>query len=235
MNDMLADLDDDALVTAIVQAPSVARRDAAFHELVERYHRRVYGMTLRYFGSHGDAEDATQEVFLTLARKLDQFRHDSKLSTWIYRVTTNVCHDLARHRARRPQTPVADVGEVVAAELGSEPATEDVLAGHELAAEIQAALLQLDETSRTLMILCSIEGRDYAEVSAMLDLPVGTIKSRVFRARARLAEILAPVLDPDESDDGEPPRHTQSPPLRTPPRATPVRGPPGNHDDRPDV
>lgn len=196
---------DEELARRFVTAQDRSSRDAAFHELVRRYERRVYGICYRYFGNHADAQDATQDTFLTLARKLDQFRHDSKLSTWIYRVATNACNDLGRRYARRPQTPVEDVGEAAAADAGSELTMDDQLAGLEMAHEIEQALLQLDELSRTLIILCSIEGQSYAEVSAALDLPVGTIKSRVFRARAKLAEILGPVLATDDGDEPAPP------------------------------
>lgn len=191
----LTGLADEAVLAVYVDhTAGRARREAAFGELVERYERRVYGITYRYFGNHADAQDASQETFLQLARKAEQFRGESRLSTWVYRVTTNVCHDLGRRMARRPQTPVDDPGTFGHAEAGG-PTAEDVLAGRELAHELQRALLELDELSRRLVILCAIEGQSYAEVSEALDLPVGTIKSRVFRARARLAELLRPVLE----------------------------------------
>ncbi len=196
----LAELTDEEVLAAYVDGTAGAgRREAAFAEVVDRYERRVYGITYRYFGNHADAQDATQDTFLQLARKADQFRGDSKLSTWIYRVATNACNDLGRKMARRPQTPVEDVGEAQAAAGGSEASTEDLVAGLELALEVQAALLQLDDLSRQLIILCAIEGQSYAEVSEALGIPVGTIKSRVFRARAKLAELLRPVIE-DEDD-----------------------------------
>lgn len=190
--------DEEVLATYVDATLGRGRREAAFAELVERYERRVYGITYRFFGNHADAQDATQDTFLQLARKADQFRGDSKLSTWIYRVATNACNDLGRKMARRPQTPVEDVGEAQAAAGGSEASTEDAMAGRELALEVQKALLQLDELSRQLIILCAIEGQSYAEVSEALDLPVGTIKSRVFRARAKLAELLRPVTEVED-------------------------------------
>lgn len=217
---------DEDLVRRYVGADDRTTRDRAFHELVRRYERRVYGICYRYFGNHADAQDATQDTFLTLARKLHQFRHDSALSTWIYRVATNACNDLGRRYARRPQTPVADVADAVAGDVGSEVTVDDELAGLELAHEIQQALLQLDELSRTLIVLCSIEGQSYAEVSEALDLPVGTIKSRVFRARARLAELLGPVLD-EEAAPGQEPAPRNEPRPRDPDAATRPRGPPG--------
>lgn len=216
---------DEDLARAYVEAGDRRARDAAFHELVRRYERRVYGICYRYFGNHADAQDAAQDTFLTLARKLHQFRHDSALSTWIYRVATNACNDLGRRYSRRPQTPVADVADAAAADAGSEVTVDDELAGLELAHEIQQALLQLDELSRTLIVLCSIEGQSYAEVSQALDLPVGTIKSRVFRARAKLAELLGPALDDGAAPaPGSPTR--SGPAGRDPDPTSRPRGPP---------
>ncbi len=224
----LTTIDDLELTRAITGARSTGERDAGYHELVRRYDRRVYAICFRYFGNHADAQDAAQDTFLTLARKLDQFREDSQLSTWIYRIATNACHDLGRRYARRPATPVEDVGEATAAAAGSEASVDDQLAGRELAHEIQQALLQLDELSRTLIVLCSIEGQSYGEVSEALDLPVGTIKSRVFRARAKLAEILGPVLDADEAEgDGAAPIHSARPADRSAPGGGGPRAPPG--------
>jgi RNA polymerase sigma-70 factor (ECF subfamily) len=223
----LAELGDHELVTRITTATTTAVRDAGFVELVHRYERRVYGICYRYFGNHADAQDAAQDTFLTLARKLDTFQGGSKLSTWIYRVATNACNDLGRKYARRPQTPVEDVGEAAADASGSEATADDLLAGRELAHEIQQALLQLDELSRTLILLCSVEGQSYAEVSEALDLPIGTIKSRVFRARAKLAELLGPVLDPEDADDDPVALRPEAPTTgRDRDPGAPPRGPP---------
>jgi RNA polymerase sigma-70 factor, ECF subfamily len=188
-------------------------RESAFTELVERYERRVYGICHRYFGERTDAEDATQEAFLRIARGAATFTGDSKLSTWIYRVTINACHDLARKRARRPQTPVADVVATADAHLRHEALGwdhGDPAISTERTAEIQMALLGLDEVSRALLILVALEGASYGEAAAALDLPVGTAKSRVHRARAKLAEILAGTADPR----GNPPTSTDVPPGR---------------------
>lgn len=169
------------------------RRDAAFAELVDRYERRVYGICYRYFGDHTDAQDATQDTFLTLVRRAGTFRGDSKLSTWIYRVAVNACNDLARKRARRPSTPVEDI--TALSDASAEGATEDEFAGRETARDVQQALAQLDDLSRTMLILVALEGQTYQEVAETLELPVGTVKSRVHRARAKLAELLGPLRD----------------------------------------
>ncbi len=219
----LAELADEDLLRMTLEGGDA--RERAFLELVDRYERRVYGICHRFFGNHADAEDATQDTFLAIARRAGSFRGDSKLSTWIYRIAVNACKDRARARDRRPQTPVEDVGTTAAA-AGVELAAEDGYGLAEIRGDVAAALMELDETSRTLIILCAIEGRDYAEVAQVMDLPVGTVKSRVFRARAKLAELLAPVLEVD--DRPEPPRPAADRgPATTPPRSPgDPRGPP---------
>lgn len=194
----LEGLTDEELLGAFARAEhGVARRDAAFAELVDRYERRLYAICYRYFGNHADAQDAVQDTFLTVARRADTFRGDSRLSTWLYRVTVNTCNDIARRRDRRPQTPVADVASV--ADTPTQPVDADEAAGRELAGRVQEALLQLDELSRTLILLVAVEGQPYRVVARALDLPVGTVKSRVHRARARLADLLeAAAREPQE-------------------------------------
>lgn len=218
--------DEDVLALYADDGSSASTRQAAFRELVDRYERRVYGICYRFFGNHEDAQDAAQDTFISLARRAGSFRGDSKLSTFVYRVATNACHDLARKRARRPQTPVEDVG-TVAGPIASLESVEEVAAGHDLAEHIQQALLELDETSRTLIVLCSIEGRDYKEVAAALELPVGTVKSRVFRARAKLAEILAPLLGADGEDAPSGAREATPPGPGSSRRSGGPRAPPG--------
>jgi RNA polymerase sigma-70 factor, ECF subfamily len=217
---------EDEEVLAVYVDPDRRRgeREAAFSELLARYERRVYAVCYRQLGNHADAEDAAQDTFVHLARRAHQFRGDSKLSTFVYRIAVNACRDAQRKQARRPQTPVADVTQAQA-DAGLTPDTAaDEVTGRETALQVQAALDQLDDLSQTLIVLCAIEGYSYPEASEILDLPVGTIKSRVFRARARLAELLA-GLDGDTEADVTP--LDTPPPLRsvTPP-GTPPRGPP---------
>jgi RNA polymerase sigma-70 factor, ECF subfamily len=192
-----------ALLRAYVDATDRAERDAAFHVLVDTFERRVHAICWRFFGDHADAEDATQDTFLLLARKAHTFRSDAKVSTWVFQVATNACRDLARKRARRPQTPVGDVTGVLD-RADDAPAVDDLAVTAALGDAVRDALDQLDELSRTLVVLCAIEGLPYPEVAATLDLPVGTVKSRVHRARAKLAELLAPAL----ADEPPAPRAT---------------------------
>lgn len=198
-------------------------REQAFHHLVTRYQHRVFAICVRQLGSRDDAEDATQETFVNLARRADQFRGEAKWSTFVYRVAVNACRDLQRKQARRPQTPVADVTRAqVEAGLTPDVAADEV-AGREHAMVVGQALAQLDDVSRMLIVLCAVQGLSYPEAAEIVDMPVGTIKSRVFRARARLAELLADpqdaTADPDPSPDPDPRSSS------TWPQASP-RGPP---------
>lgn len=218
--DEAADAADRALVRRIVEAGSRSARDAAFHELVERYQHRVHAICWRYFNDREDAAEATQETFVTLVRRLGQYRGEARFSTWLYRVTTNTCHDLARRRARRPQTPVADVAELVGDPRDEGADVEAAVEAGDLAARVQRALLTLDPVTRELVILCAIEGQPYADVAALVDMPVGTVKSRVSRARVRLADLLAderPTTATPTSDDRPDERPTPRPRSRGPP------------------
>ncbi|MFA9443874.1 RNA polymerase sigma factor [Egicoccus sp. AB-alg6-2] len=204
-----ADEADEAVLARFTDASLPdGQRQAAFHELVHRYQRRVYAVCVRVLGSPADAEDAVQETFVRLARGAATFRGDAKLSTWLYRVARNVCTDHVRYDARRPSTPVEDITAV-----GDQPRADDVIAARETAMTVEAALAQLDEQSRLLLLLVAVEGLSYAEAAAAVDLPVGTVKSRVSRARVRLGELLrdadapggdAPRFRPRDDADGRP-------------------------------
>jgi len=217
---------DEDLVAIYVDATgSRSDREAAFHLLVRRYERRVFAVCVRELRSRADAEDATQDTFLNLARRADQFRGDSRWSTFVYRVAINACRDLQRRQARRPQTPVEDIAEAQVAAGLPPDTTPDEAAGHDTAMAVQAALAQLDELSRTLIVLCAIEGMSYPEAAEVLDMPVGTIKSRVFRARAQLADLLADHRD-DADDEPAPVTEDRRPPHTLAPRRQGPRGPP---------
>lgn len=183
---------DEELVAVYVDAArSRYAREDAFRDLVTRYQRRVFAICVRELGDRSDAEDATQDTFVHLARKAHQFRGDSRWSTFVYRVAVNACRDLQRRQARRPQTPVEDVTQAQVAAGMTPDVAPDEVAARETALQVQEALATLDELSRTLIVLCAIEGLSYPEAAEVLDMPVGTIKSRVFRARAQLAEVLS--------------------------------------------
>ena len=163
----------------------------AFGELVARHERRIYGLCLRILGNREDAEDATQEAFLAALRKACSFRKAAAFSTWLYRIAVNAATDQARRRGRArlaaldPEdaglaAPGGELGEVVAA-----------------AVAVQTALAQVPEEFRVAVVLCDLYRVPYAEAAQILEVPVGTVKSRVFRGRAALADRLgAPAASP---------------------------------------
>ena len=192
---------DEALVAAYVTGEA-----DAFDELVDRYQRRVYGICYRYFGNAADAEDAAQEAFVALLRRADTFAGAASFSTWMYRVTMNACNDLARKRARRAQRTDDDLSlrEDLAHTTGG---VEDELAARDLPDELVTALRGLDEATREAVVLHDVYHVPYQELADRAGVALGTVKSRIHRGHARLAEALARsrAADGEPSDRPRPP------------------------------
>jgi RNA polymerase sigma-70 factor (ECF subfamily) len=185
---MQADEEDSALL-----ARAVAGSDEAFDALVDRYAGRVYAICWRYFGNNEEAEDAAQGALLALYRGMAGFRGQSAFSTWMYRVTTNACHDLARRNARNPRTVPLDNDRAPA---GAEPldnAALDRLVAAELQSDLRAALAELDAEQRHAVVLRDVVGANYDDIAHLQGVAVGTAKSRVHRGHARLAQLLGPA------------------------------------------
>ncbi|MEW5849493.1 MAG: sigma-70 family RNA polymerase sigma factor [Myxococcota bacterium] len=167
---------------------------AAFRELVTRYRRRVYSVALRMLGDAQEAEDLSQDVFVTLFKSLAGFRGESRLSTWIYRVTRNHCLNRIKYlnrRGRQAMVAVGEEGRDVLGELAApEPSPGRVVLAAEGARRLQAALQTLPPEQRLLVVLREVEQLSYEEMVEATGLPVGTIKSRLHRARAALVEQL---------------------------------------------
>ena len=171
-------------------AAFVAGDAAAFDELVTRYRRRVFGICLRYFGNEGDAEDAAQDTFVALYRRASTFTGAAAFSTWMYRVATNACNDVARKRARRPRTS-GDMDE-----LAETASVDDVLANRELGVELETALQALPDEYREVIVLHDVIGLPYEDIAVRLDIAVGTVKSRIHRGHGRLAKALTHLREP---------------------------------------
>ncbi|HUH07257.1 MAG TPA: sigma-70 family RNA polymerase sigma factor [Egibacteraceae bacterium] len=186
----LAAASDEALVAAWV-----AGDGRAFELLVDRYDRRVYAICYRYFGEAADAEDAAQDAFLALLRRAETFSGASSFSTWMYRVATNACNDLARKRSRRPRSAGVEVED-----LADVAIADDVLANRELGLELAEALSALDPEHRAAVVLHDVEGWPYADIAERLGVPVGTVKSRVHRGHARLAARLGEGRPPKDRE-----------------------------------
>lgn len=163
-------------------AAAAAGDERAFSSLVKRHADAVYGHALRFFGDPQTAEDATQEVFVKVFRTIATFDGRAKFSTWLYRVTRNVCLDMTR-AGRRVPTPV-DPGTIEPLTTGD--FADDVT----LASALSEALRALPPEDRDALGAVSIFGLSYAEAAEGLGVPVGTVKSRVFRARRALETML---------------------------------------------
>lgn len=172
---------------------------AAFNTLVLAYQRQVYNVCLRTLGNPEDAADATQDAFLSAFRGLKTFRGPAAgLRGWLLRVAINTCYDHLRRRQRRPAdsldvAPSSD-GEADAGPAerlpDPHPGPEQHLLGLESARAIQRALDQLPVDQRLTVVLCDVQGLSYDEASRILGVELGTVKSRLSRARAQLRTLL---------------------------------------------
>lgn len=165
----------------------------AFSYLVGEYQQKVINISFGMLSDYEDACDAAQEVFVKVYRSIDKFRGESSLSTWIYRITKNVCSDFLR---KRKETSLSldekkeDFPKIEVTDCTYSP--EHSAEKGEMKKIIGQAISQLDEKSREVIILYEAEDLSYDEISEILQLPVGTVKSRINRAREKLKKILLP-------------------------------------------
>jgi RNA polymerase sigma-70 factor (ECF subfamily) len=153
----------------------------AFDQIMRNHEDRVFSVCLRIMGNRDHALDATQETFLTAFRKAEQFKGNSALGTWIYRIAVNTCYDQLRKQRRRRTDPIPDHVDP------TDFSAEDEVESAALRPEIQRALAAIPEDFRAAVILSDIEGLGLPDVAQVLGVPVGTVKSRVFRGRRLLA------------------------------------------------
>lgn len=196
-----AEMDDGArdLVDARLIARCGEGDRTAFDELVERYQTKVYNLAFRLLGDPDEAADAAQEAFLRVYRGLDSFHGGSALTTWIYRIVHNLCLDEMKKKRRRPQI-VADPadsddesGDSLLERFGDEtdePQTE--LLADERRRLVREAILRLRPHHRDVLVLYDLQGFSYNEIAEVLETNVGTVKSRLNRARLALARELEP-------------------------------------------
>lgn len=167
---------DEALVAAFVESGDTRVLDV----LLSRHESRVFGIAYRILGNRPDALDATQDVFLTVFRKARTFRHESAFTTWLYRLTTNACHDIGRRKAR---TPVPSEIPIDAQDHSAgDPSTR---------LAVEQALRSLPADQRAAVAMRDLYGLSYEEIAGATGVAVGTVKSRIARARLRLTELLA--------------------------------------------
>lgn len=166
----------------------------AFEPLVTTNQNFVYNIALKMLSDPEDAFDASQEAFVKAFRSLKDFKGDSSFSSWLYRITANICLDMMRKNKKRKTASIVyldDDSELKELDLPDErfsPETE--YERRELRGAINEALKLLPEDQRSILLLRELNGMSYAEIAEVLRLETGTVKSRLFRARARLAKIL---------------------------------------------
>jgi RNA polymerase sigma-70 factor, ECF subfamily len=159
----------------------VAGDGEAFTTLMRRHERRVYNVAYRMLGRREEAADASQDVFVTCLRKLEGFRGTSAFTTWLHRVTLNVCYDALRKRGREDPVDEVPAARASGFDLAEETAT---------AVDVHRALQRVPEDFRAVLILHDMQGLPYEEIAEAVGAPVGTIKSRIHRGRVALAREL---------------------------------------------
>lgn len=172
---------------------------AAFNELVLYYQRRVYNVCFRTIGQADDAADATQEAFLHAYRAIGEFRGSvGGFQAWLLRIAVNACYDGLRRRKRRPASSLEALQESPDGELAptfqpvdSGPGPEQRALTAETARQVQDGLDTLSADQRMVVVLCDVQGLNYEEAAGVLGIELGTVKSRLSRARAVLREYLS--------------------------------------------
>ena len=177
----------------------VARDESAFNELVLTYERRVFALVFRMLGRRDEAEDLSQEVFVQVFKAIDQFRGDSKLSTWIYRIAVNLCKNRAKYLSRRHAGAQDDLDAMIeraplsaakGVSVGNISRPDELVEGMQLEAIVKRCIAQIDPDFREALILRDVEDLSYEEIASVTGLPDGTVKSRIHRARAQLRALV---------------------------------------------
>lgn len=173
------------------------RDERAFRELIAAHRDRVFNITYRMLGNRHEAEDVAQEVFITVFKQIDNFREESKFSTWLYRVAVNHCKNRLKYLKRRhdkdrdeinDDTTTAGSNGTIGSPLPSSP--DRALEGAQMEKVLAEAIKSLDEEQRLVVILRDVEDLTIEEICAITELPDGTVKSRLHRARLVLRKKL---------------------------------------------
>ena len=181
----------------------VARDESAFNELVVTYQRRVFALVFRMLGRRDEAEDLAQEVFVQVFKAIDQFRGDSKLSTWIYRIAVNLCKNRTKYLSRRHANDQDDVDAMAdrlpfsaakGVSVGGISRPDELVEGMQLEVVVKRAIAQIEPEFREVLILRDVEDMSYEEIAEVTGLADGTVKSRIHRARAQLRTLVEKAM-----------------------------------------
>jgi RNA polymerase sigma-70 factor (ECF subfamily) len=181
----------------------VARDESAFNELVVTYQRRVFALVFRMLGRREEAEDLAQEVFVQVFKAIDQFRGESKLSTWIYRIAVNLCKNRTKYLSRRHANRQEDVDAMAersslasakGVSVGDVSRPDELVEGMQLEVVVKRAIAQIDPDFRAVLVLRDVEDLSYEEIASITGLPDGTVKSRIHRGRAQLRALVEKAM-----------------------------------------
>ncbi len=184
--------------------------ERAFRILVERYQKRVFSVAFGMVKDREEAMDIAQDAFVKVHKYLDHFKGDASFYTWIYRITANLAIDRIRARNVREsvefdetfrgnEEPTGGAG-ILGTRLGTNPQKSALR--RELAEKIEAALAEIPEKHREILVLREVEGMSYEDLSHVLKIPKGTVMSRLFHARAKMQRILGEYLGGDSPEQG---------------------------------
>lgn len=192
----MSERDVDAKLVARVQAGD----KAAFDLLVLKYQRKILRLLSRMLRDQSEIEDVMQEAFIKAYRALPQFRGDSAFYTWLYRIAINTARNWMASQARRPSSPSlhqSEDGETFDEidNLTDNNTPESLLASREIAESVNETIQALPAELRTAIVLREIEGLSYEEIAQAMGCPIGTVRSRIFRAREAIASKLRPIID----------------------------------------
>lgn len=175
---------------------AVKGNNKAFEQLIQPYEKKIYNIAIQMFKNREDAYDASQEIFIKVYKNLRKFNFDSAFGTWLHRLAVNTCIDEYRKRRRhRENTTSFEVkgkeGDTLVRELpDKEKIPEEQVIQKEIIKEVHKAMNQLDAQQKMILIYREIEEYSYEEISEVLDCNIGTVKSRIFRARQALKKII---------------------------------------------
>lgn len=173
---------------------SIFRKDAdAFEQAVAPYERQVYFTCLRMMGNRQDAEDCAQEAMLKAYKNFSSFRGDSKLSTWLYTIATRCCMDVLR--ARKEEVSLDEMRDAGWEKADESPSSYLQLEASERKRALEKGIACLGADQRLALVLCDLQGMSYEEAAAVMDCPVGTVRSRLNRARTALKKILSSDME----------------------------------------
>ncbi|MCX6361846.1 MAG: sigma-70 family RNA polymerase sigma factor [Armatimonadetes bacterium] len=173
---------------------------SSFDRLIRRHERRVYNLAYRLCGNPDDAADVAADAFVRVYNSLASFRGDASFLTWIYRITTNIYLDARKRKRARPQVSLDELVEMDDSAITRQyedhaPLPTEVAELNERARALQGAVSRLPDYQRVMVVMYHVEGKSYEEIAAAAGLPIGTVKSRLNRARLALRELLKDQME----------------------------------------